>query len=77
MHRTSRRFARSPIGKCVEEALSRRLRLMRTASTTLRNSMMLPEDAAMMRCDGGIDQIAAQPRSRDGVRSSSVPASRL
>jgi hypothetical protein len=27
VHRTSRRFARSPIGKCVEEASSRRLRL--------------------------------------------------
>ena len=37
-----------------------------------------PNDAApTMRVSGGIDQIAAQPRSRDSVRSSSVPASRL
>ena len=38
----------------------------RTASTTLRNSMRLPvagalDDAPVMRGDGGIDQIAAQP----------------
>ena len=43
----------------------------RTASTTLRNSMMLPSpgalnDAAMMHGDGWIDQIASQrPQSRE------------
>ena len=35
------------------------------------------DDAPVMRGDGGIDQIAAQPPSRDSVRSSSAPASRL
>ena len=33
--------------------------------------------APMVRVDGGIDEIAAKPRSRDSVRSSSAPASRL
>jgi hypothetical protein len=31
----------------------------------------------VMRGDGGIDQVAAQPRSRASVRSSSAPVSRL
>ena len=35
------------------------------------------DDAPVMRVDGGIDQIAPQPRSRDSVRSSSAPARRL
>ncbi len=35
------------------------------------------DDAPVMRGDGGVDHIAAQPRSRDKVRSSSAPASRL
>ena len=45
----------------------------RTASTTLRNSMIEPvagplDDAAVMRGDGGIDQIATQPpQSRQGA----------
>jgi hypothetical protein len=34
-------------------------------------------DAPVMGVDGGTDQIATQPRSRDSVRSSSTPASRL
>ena len=35
------------------------------------------DNAAVMRVNRGIDQIARSPRSRDSVRSSSVPASRL
>ena len=35
------------------------------------------DDAPVMRGDGGIDQVAPEPRSRDSVRSSSAPASRL
>jgi uncharacterized protein DUF5681 len=35
------------------------------------------DDAPVMGVDGGIDQVGAQPRSRDSVRSPSVPASRL
>ena len=35
------------------------------------------DDPPMMGGDCRVDEIAAQPRSRDNVRSSSVPASRL
>ena len=35
------------------------------------------DDAPAMRGNGGIDQVAAQDPSRDSVRSSSAPASRL
>ena len=53
----------------------------RTASTTLRNSMMSVggafDNAAMMQGDGRVDQVAAQRPSRASVRSSSTPVRRL
>ena len=55
----------------------------RTASTTLRNSMMIAvagafDDAPVVGGDGRIDEVAAQAsKTRKGSRSSSAPASRL